>query len=247
MSGPPLVELRGVRKSFGDTPETRVEVLHGIDLVIQPGELIALVGPSGSGKSTLLNLLGLLDRATEGSLKIRGQEVGDLSDGALTRLRGETLGFVFQFHHLLPGLTVAENVMLPAAALSGRLSNADKPKAVALLEAMGLQGQEDRPARTLSGGMQQRVAIARALMNDPPLVFADEPTGNLDTETTDQVMELLRQRNVEQRTAFVIVTHDPSLARRCRRVIRLIDGNVVYDGPPDDGSPGGTKPGTGGT
>ncbi|MFK7927983.1 MAG: ABC transporter ATP-binding protein [Myxococcota bacterium] len=237
MSPVPLVELRGVRKSFGTTPETKVQVLHGIDLVVQPGELISLIGPSGSGKSTLLNLLGLLDRPTSGSLKIRGQEVAELSDGALTRLRGETLGFVFQFHHLLPGLSVVENVMLPAAALSGSLNRSQRPRAESLLESMGLFGQADRLAKTLSGGMQQRVAIARALMNQPALVFADEPTGNLDTETTEQVMTLLKQQNREQNTAFVIVTHDPALARQCERIVRLVDGRVVYDGPPDDGSP----------
>ncbi|MFT4627028.1 MAG: lipoprotein-releasing system ATP-binding protein, partial [Myxococcota bacterium] len=200
-----LVELRDVRKSFGEGP-TKVEVLHGIDLTLEEGELVALVGPSGSGKSTLLNLLGLLDRATSGSLRIRGQEVGDLSDGELTRLRGETLGFVFQFHHLLPALTVAENVMLPAAALQGMLHPRQRPRAEALLDAVGLGGLGDRSARTLSGGMQQRVAIARALMNRPPLVFADEPTGNLDTATSDQVFDLLRSWNREHGTAFVIVT-----------------------------------------
>ena len=238
-AGPPLVELRDVHKSYGDTPETRVEVLHGIDLVVQPGELVALIGPSGSGKSTLLNLVGLLDRATSGSLRILGRDVSDLSDAALTRLRGETLGFVFQFHHLLPGLSVIENVMLPAAALQGSLLPRQRPAAAALLDAMGLNGQADRRARTLSGGMQQRVAIARALMNNPPLVFADEPTGNLDTETTDQVMELIKHRNEVDGTAFVIVTHDPTVAMRCKRVVRLIDGRIVSDGVPEDGSPRG--------
>ncbi len=225
----PLVELEQVRKSFGDTEETRIEVLHGIDLLVEPGELVALVGPSGSGKSTLLNLVGLLDRPTSGTLRICGRDVTDLSDGELTKLRGETLGFVFQFHHLLPGLTVAENVQLPAAALEGGLSRSQRPRAIELLESMGLHGQADRKARTLSGGMQQRVAIARALMNDPALVFADEPTGNLDTETTDQVMELLRGWNEEKGTAFVLVTHDPTVAARCRRRVRLVDGRIVED------------------
>ena len=225
----PLVELEQVRKSFGDTEETRIEVLHGIDPLVEPGELVALVGPSGSGKSTLLNLVGLLDRPTSGTLRICGRDVTDLSDGELTKLRGETLGFVFQFHHLLPGLTVAENVQLPAAALEGGLSRSQRPRAIELLESMGLHGQADRKARTLSGGMQQRVAIARALMNDPALVFADEPTGNLDTETTDQVMELLRGWNEEKGTAFVLVTHDPTVAARCRRRVRLVDGRIVED------------------
>lgn len=229
-----LVELVGVTKAFGDDPETRVEVLHGIDLRIHAGELVALVGPSGSGKSTLLNLLGLLDRATEGTLRIRGRDVADLSDAELTRLRGETLGFVFQFHHLLPALTVVENVMLPAAALQGSLRPSQRPRAAQLLDAVGLQGQADRPAGKLSGGMQQRVAIARALMNAPVLVYADEPTGNLDTVSSDRIMALIDHWNVEQGTAILIVTHDPGVARRCRRVLQLVDGHLVADGPPDE-------------
>lgn len=228
-----LLELSRVRKSFGEG-ESRVEVLHGIDLRIEAGELVALVGPSGSGKSTLLNLLGLLDRPTEGSLKLAGEEVGGLSDGAITSLRARMLGFVFQFHHLLPALTVAENVMLPAAALDGRLHAGQRGRALELLAEMGLADQADRPAGKLSGGMQQRVAIARALMNRPPLVFADEPTGNLDTASSDRVMELLTRWNAEQGTALLIVTHDPGVARRCRRVLRMVDGDLVADGPPED-------------
>lgn len=230
---PPLLQLTGIRKAFGDLPETRVEVLKGIDLTVEDGELVALVGPSGSGKSTLLNLLGLLDRATSGTLAIRGRDVATLSDGALTRLRGETLGFVFQFHHLLPALSVAENVMLPAAALEGRLHRGQRPRALELLDAMGLHDQADRPARLLSGGMQQRVAIARALMNAPALVFADEPTGNLDTATSDQVVAWIRDWNATHGTAFLIVTHDRSVARRCDRVLELVDGRLVGDGPPE--------------
>jgi len=231
--GPVLVKLQGVRKAFGEA-DARVEVLHGIDLVVREGEMVSLIGPSGSGKSTLLNLLGLLDRATSGTLQIRDEEVGGLDDSELTRLRGETLGFVFQFHHLLPGLSVAENVMLPAAALEGRLHGGQRARAEELLEHVGLSGQADRRARALSGGMQQRVAIARALMNQPALVFADEPTGNLDTESSDQVMKLLLDWNERHGTTFVIVTHDPGIARRCRRVLRMVDGNLVADGTPDE-------------
>lgn len=227
-----LVELKGVTKAFGDDPETRVEVLHGIDLEIRAGEFVALIGPSGSGKSTLLNLLGLLDRATTGTLRIQGRDVAALTDAELTRLRGEALGFVFQFHHLLPALSVAENVMLPAAALDGSLRVAQRPRAERLLAAVGLTGQEDRPAGRLSGGMQQRVAVARALMNQPVVVYADEPTGNLDTASSDRVLALLKAWNAEHQTAFVIVTHDPGIARRCRRVIELVDGRLVADGPP---------------
>ena len=228
----PLLELEGVRKSYGDGVTT--EVLHGIDLTIHAGELVALIGPSGSGKSTLLNLIGLLDRPTEGRIVVEGRAAENLDDRALTELRGQKLGFIFQAHHLLPGLTVLENVMLPSAAVRGGFQRDMKAPATELLRAMSLGDWVDTRPRQLSGGMQQRVAVARALMNDPPLVLADEPTGNLDTETSDQVFELLRTRNVERGTAFLIVTHNPALARQCDRMVELVDGEVVYEGPPTD-------------
>ncbi|MCA9572161.1 MAG: ABC transporter ATP-binding protein, partial [Myxococcales bacterium] len=181
-----------------------------------------------------LNLVGLLDTPTSGVLAIRGRDVSHLDEAALTRLRAETLGFVFQFHHLLPGLSVAENVMLPAAALEGGLHPRQRRHALELLANVGLADQADRLAGRLSGGMQQRVAIARALMNRPPLVFADEPTGNLDTENSDAVMSLMLDWNREHGTTFVIVTHDPGIARRCGRVVRMVDGRLVADGPPSD-------------
>jgi lipoprotein-releasing system ATP-binding protein len=223
----PLLELEGVRKSYGDGVTT--EVLHGIDLSIRRGDLVALIGPSGSGKSTLLNLIGLLDRPTEGRITIEGQTAENLDDRALTLLRGEKLGFIFQAHHLLPGLTVLENVMLPSAASRGGFHEDMRAPAKELLGAMGLGDRIEAWPRQLSGGMQQRVAVARALMNDPPLVLADEPTGNLDTETSDQVFDLLRKRNAERGTAFLIVTHNPALARRCDRIIELVDGTVVRE------------------
>jgi len=228
MNGPtPLLQLEGIRKSYTDG--VTMEILHGIDLSVHAGEVVALVGPSGSGKSTLLNLIGLLDRPTQGHITIEGQAVEDLDDQALTALRGEKLGFIFQAHHLLPGLSVIENVMLPAAAARGGFRASMKADALGLLDSMGLQGWGDAWPRQLSGGMQQRVAVARALMNDPLLVLADEPTGNLDTETSDQVMELLLRRNAERSTAFLIVTHDSNLARRCQRVIQLVDGAIVRE------------------
>ena len=231
-STPALLEIEGVRKSYGGGVTT--EVLHGIDLCVQQGDLVALIGPSGSGKSTLLNLIGLLDRPTEGRVVIDGQAADHLDDRALTALRGEKLGFIFQSHHLLPGLSVLENVMLPSAASRGGFQASMRAPATALLSAMGLGDWVDAWPRQLSGGMQQRVAVARALMNDPPLVLADEPTGNLDTETSNQVFDLLRQRNAERATAFLIVTHDPAIARRCDRVVELVDGAVVYEGAPSN-------------
>ena len=229
-ASPALLQLEGIRKSYGNGVTT--EILHGIDLSIGEGELVALVGPSGSGKSTLLNLIGLLDRPTQGRITIEGRAVESLDDQAITALRGEKLGFIFQSHHLLPGLSVIENVILPRAAARGGFQSNMKAPALALLDAMGLGDWAEAWPRQLSGGMQQRVAVARALMNDPPLVLADEPTGNLDTETSNQVFDLLRQQNSESSTALLIVTHDWDLARRCERVIELVDGGVVYEGPP---------------
>jgi len=227
---PPLLELEGVRKSYTDGVTT--EVLHGIDLSIRRGDLVALIGPSGSGKSTLLNLIGLLDRPTQGRIAIEGQTAEHLDDLALTALRGKKLGFIFQSHHLLPGLTVLENVMLPSAAVHGGFHSGMREPAEALLGAMGLGDRLEAWPRQLSGGMQQRVAVARALMNEPLLVLADEPTGNLDTETSNQVFDLLLKRNAERATAFLIVTHNPALARRCDRVVELVDGAIVYEGSP---------------
>lgn len=232
MTARSLVSLQGVRKSFGDG--VTVEVLHGIDLEIAEGELVALVGPSGSGKSTLLNQIGLLDRPTHGVIRLLGQDVSKLDDSAITRLRGRSLGFIFQFHHLLPGLSVLENVVLPSAVVAGRFDASLEPKGQAVLEAVGLGDRVHSRPGELSGGMQQRVAVARALMNDPALVLADEPTGNLDTETGDQVFDLLTKSNKELRTAFLIVTHDDAIASRCRRVVRLVDGQVVADGDPSE-------------
>ena len=219
-----LVSLRGVRKSYGE--EVVTEVLHGIDLEIGAGELTALMGPSGSGKSTLLNLLGLLDRATSGEIGIDGIETTTLDDGGRTRLRGTTLGFVFQFHHLLRAFTALENVMMPMIATAGRIERWMPASARELLVAVGLEERVDYGATKLSGGEQQRVAIARALAMRPPLVLADEPTANLDTETGDQVFDLLRDFNRRLGTTFLVVTHDARIADRCDRVIELVDGRI---------------------
>ncbi len=223
----PVLMLDAVTKSFGTTVVT--EVIKGVSLRIERGEFTALVGPSGSGKSTLLNILGLLDRPTSGRVAIVGEETTTLDDAGLTRLRGRSIGFVFQFHHLLPGLTVAENVMMPMIAERGRTSKEMHPRAVRLLERVGIAAKADARPAELSGGQQQRVAIARALALDPPLVLADEPTGNLDTKTADQIFEVLREFNRELGVAFLIVTHDPRLAARCDRTLTLVDGRIVSD------------------
>jgi lipoprotein-releasing system ATP-binding protein len=221
----PVLHLSGVIKDYGTEVVTRV--LHGVDLTLQAGEFAALVGRSGSGKSTLLNILGLLDRPTAGDVWIAGQHIGGLDDAALTALRGASLGFVFQFHHLIMALSAVENVMMPLAAQSGRLTPAMRQRAIAALDAVGLAARADESPRRLSGGQQQRVAIARALVTRPPLVLADEPTGNLDSSTADDVFQLMRRVNREHGVAFLMVTHDRELARRCDRVIELVDGRIA--------------------
>jgi lipoprotein-releasing system ATP-binding protein len=222
-----LVAVEAVTKDYGTSVVTRV--LHGIDLCLRRAEFVALIGPSGSGKSTLLHLLGLLDRPTAGRIRLLGQDTGELDEDATTALRGRTLGFVFQFHHLLPAFTAQENVMMPILADRGHVDEEMKMRAGALLEAVGLSGFESRRATDLSGGQQQRVAIARALSMSPALVLADEPTGNLDTESGEQVFRLMRRFNVERGTAFLVVTHDPRIAKQCDRIVHLVDGRVRSD------------------
>lgn len=224
-----LLQLRDVRKSYNVGQPNAVEVLHGVNLQVRAGEFIALVGPSGSGKSTLLNVLGLLERMTAGSYQLQGQETSQLSDDGLTLLRRQSLGFVFQFHHLLPAFSALENVTLPALMAQGTVTASDKARATELLKAVGLADALHKKPSELSGGMQQRVAIARALVHQPPLVLADEPTGNLDTQSSQDVFELLRKIHAEQGTAFLIVTHDPRLAERCDRLVEIIDGQIAQD------------------
>ncbi len=225
------LRLEGVRKSYGVGTPAELEVLHGIDLRLQQGEFAALIGPSGGGKSTLLNLIGLLDRPTAGRLFVTGQESGVLGDTDLTRLRGRSIGFVFQYHYLLPAFTAVENVMMPILAQRGFPDKAMRERAERLLDGVGLTPWRDHMANDLSGGQQQRVAIARALALEPALVLADEPTGNLDTKSADVVFDMLREVNRSSGTTFLIVTHDPRLAQRCDRIIELVDGTIVSDRP----------------
>jgi lipoprotein-releasing system ATP-binding protein len=218
-----------VVREFGERVVTRV--LHGVDLEVARGEFAALIGPSGSGKSTLLHLMGLLDRPTGGRVLVDGRDTTGLDDDELTLLRGRAVGFVFQFHHLLPAFTALENVMLPAIAARGRPSAEIDERARTLLCKVGLEEKLHTRATDLSGGQQQRVAIARALVMSPALVLADEPTGNLDTRTADEVFDLLRLINEEERTAFLVVTHDSRLAARCDRIVELVDGRIRSDAP----------------
>lgn len=223
-----IVSLRDLRKSYGVGTPVETEVLHGIDIELAEGEFCALIGPSGSGKSTLLNLIGLLERPSSGDLAIAGSETAGLNEQALTVLRGRHIGFVFQFHHLLPAFTALENVMMPSIIEQGVATADAEAIARDLLLRVGLKGHEYKKASQLSGGQQQRVAIARALSRSPRLILADEPTGNLDTHTADDIFALLREFNRERGSACLIVTHDPRLAARCDRRIELVDGRVAH-------------------
>ena len=223
-----VLHLEGLVKDYGDEP-VRTRVLHGLDLTVERGEFTAIMGPSGSGKSTLLNLIGLLDRPTAGRVTIDGLDTGALDDDGLAGFRGRSVGFVFQFHHLLPEFTAIENVMLPMMADQGRSDPAMAGHARHLLAEVGLELHLDKKVTLLSGGQAQRVAIARALAMTPRLVLADEPTGNLDTRSADEIFALLRDFNRQRGVTFLVVTHDPRLAARCDRIVEVVDGRVVGD------------------
>jgi lipoprotein-releasing system ATP-binding protein len=221
-----------LRKAYNVGTPIEVEVLHGLDLSIVPGEFCALMGPSGSGKSTLLNIIGLLDRATGGKLHINGAETGRLDDKAITRLRGRSLGFVFQYHYLIPAFTALENVMMPMLVDRGRPDAAMRARAEELLEQVDLSAWRNNLATNMSGGQQQRVAVARALAMNPSLVLADEPTGNLDSVAAQGVFDLMRAVNRSAGTTFLIVTHNQVLASQCDRIVELVDGRLVSDRRP---------------
>ncbi len=223
----PVLRLEEVCKSYNIGTPVEVEVLHGIDLTLERGEFVALIGPSGSGKSTLLNIVGLLDRPTSGRLFIEGHEVSRLSDAEITRLRGHSIGFVFQYHYLISAFTALENVMMPLLVDHGFPTPAMRGRAHELLDSVGLARWENHLANNMSGGQQQRVAIARALAMNPALVLADEPTGNLDTKSADDAFALMREVNKAEGTAFLIVTHNMDLARRCDRIVEVVDGRIV--------------------
>ncbi len=223
----PLVDLVEIRKTYNEGTPVAQEVLHGVNLSLQLGEFAALIGPSGSGKSTLLNVIGLLERPSSGSYKLDGRDMTNATEEDLTRARLTALGFVFQFHHLLPAFNALENVQMPGLVLDGDYTEPRRVEAERLLDAVGLKDAMAKKPNQLSGGMQQRVAIARALALSPKLVLADEPTGNLDTKSADDIFMLLRRFNVERGTAVLVVTHDSRLAARCDRVIRLVDGLIA--------------------
>ncbi len=229
-----LIELRDVYKTY-HLGEIDVPVLKGISLKIERGEMVALMGASGSGKSTLMNILGCLDRPSSGEYWLDGQEVGRLSADARALVRNHKIGFVFQSFNLLPRTSALENVMMPLSYSLGYISDrAARKQAIELLRRVGLTDRMDHEPSQLSGGQQQRVAIARALVNNPPVLFADEPTGNLDSRTSREVLAMFQNLNREDGITIVLVTHDSAVARHAQRTIRIHDG-IILDGAAPDG------------
>jgi lipoprotein-releasing system ATP-binding protein len=220
----PVLATRGLKRSFTQGDAT-IEVLRGVDLTVGPGEIVALLGPSGSGKSTLLQAVGLLEGGFEGSIRLQGEEAAELDDEGRTRLRRELLGFVYQFHHLLPEFNAVENVVLPQLVL-GADSNTARERATQLLGTLGLSERLDHRPSKLSGGEQQRVAVARALANKPPLVLADEPTGNLDEHTADIVFAEFLGLVRGEGSAALVATHNERIAAKMDRVLRLHEGRL---------------------
>jgi len=226
----PLLEVKDLRKSFS-TYGSRIDVLNGVDLTVAEGDTIALVGVSGAGKSTLLHVIGTLDRPTSGTVRFRGADVFKMGDGDLASFRNRSIGFVFQFHHLLPEFSALENVMMPAL-IGGMRKDEAESLASALLSDVGLAGRLSHKPGELSGGEQQRVAIARALVLSPALLLADEPTGNLDGKTSEEVHDLLAEIQRKTGLTLIIVTHNERLAARMGKTIRLVDGRIQENANP---------------
>jgi len=229
MSDKPVIQIEQLYKEY-QTDAGAVPVLKDVALSVMPGEFVAIMGPSGSGKSTFMNILGCLDIPTSGRYLLNGRDVGTQSPDELARLRNQVIGFVFQGFNLLPRASIEDNVALPliyrGVGKSERLARANE-----MLEKVGLAGHRNSHPNQISGGQQQRVAIARALVNQPRLILADEPTGNLDTHTSEEIMALFRELNQRDGITIVLVTHEPDIAASARRLVRLADGRIVYDGP----------------
>ena len=223
----PIVELKGVEKNYMQGTVT-VPALRGLDLTVGKGEFVAICGPSGSGKTTALNLIGALDTATLGMVTVEGRDLGTLSRSALSRLRRDRIGFVFQAYNLVPVLTAYENAEI-VLALQGVASDERKSRVMKLLAEVGLEGMEHRRPDQLSGGQQQRVAIARAIAADPAVVLADEPTANVDSETADKLLGIMEKLNRDRGVTFIFSTHDTKVMGRARRIVHLVDGKVEND------------------
>lgn len=226
---PNVLELKSINKIYGTKTKFPTQVLFDINLEFESGSFNSIIGQSGSGKSTLLNILGTLDRPTSGHVLINGTETSSLKKAALAKLRNETIGFIFQFHYLLPEFTALENVLMPYRIAKKEINAEILKRASDLLEIVGLTKVKNNLAVNMSGGQQQRVAIARSLMNQPKIILADEPTGNLDSDSTEQVYDLLRDINQKYKTTFIIITHDRHIAEKADRIIEIKDGKINLD------------------
>ena len=222
-----ILELKNISKFYGDKIKT--QVLFGLDLSFERGSFNSIIGQSGSGKSTLLNILGTLDRPTDGDIIINGKNTKSLNANALSQLRNENLGFIFQFHYLLPEFTALEYILMPVRILGKKIDKEVMARAEELIELVGLTKVKNNLATQMSGGQQQRTAIARALMNQASIILADEPTGNLDSDTTEQIYDLMRMINKKYQTTFIIITHDQSVAEKTDRIIEIKDGRILMD------------------
>lgn len=220
-----LLQTKGLKKFYKLGKNNLVNALNGVDLVINKGEMVAVMGPSGSGKSTLLNMLGALDKPSSGEVVIDGEKISKMSERKLSFLRNQKIGFIFQNYDLIPTLTALENVMLPLK-YAGVKKSISRTKASQELERVGLLDREKHLPSELSGGQQQRVAIARALVNKPDIILADEPTGNLDTKSGKEIVDMMIKLNKEHKQTFIIVTHNPDIAKICNRIIKVVDGVV---------------------
>lgn len=222
-----MIRVEHLDKIYGK--EIKTQVLYDINLSIEQGTFNSIIGQSGSGKTTLLNMIGALDKPTNGSIYINHTDIKTLSSAKLAQLRNETMGFVFQFHYLLPEFSALENVLMPYEISGKKVTSEIKNRAIEYLDFVGLKDYMNNQATKLSGGQQQRTAIARALMNQPKLLLADEPTGNLDSESTEKIYELLRKINLDLKTTFVIITHDKRIAEKADRIIEIKDGRIHMD------------------
>jgi lipoprotein-releasing system ATP-binding protein len=222
-----LLKLSGINKVYGEKIKT--QVLFDIDLAFEAGSFNAVIGESGSGKSTLMNIMGTLDRPTSGEVVINGTKTASMTKDQLAELRNQTIGFIFQFHYLLPEFTVLENVLMPALIRKGKVDDHDKKRALELIDLVGLSRVKSNLATDLSGGQQQRTAIARSLINEPKIILGDEPTGNLDSQTTESIYTLLREINQEIKSTFIIITHDQRIAEKADRILEIKDGRINLD------------------
>jgi len=234
-----IIQVQNLVKTYS-TGEVEVQALRGVDLNVPTGEMLAIMGPSGCGKTTLLNCVSGIDEPTSGTITIEGTDLGSMNDDRKTEYRAKRMGFIFQFYNLLPVLSAVENVELPLLVSGTRPSEA-RERSMAMLERVGLTPWSTHKPAQLSGGQRQRVTIARALVNDPAIVWADEPTGDLDSQTADEIMQLMQELNRDQQQTFVIVTHDPGIAQRCHRIVYMRDGLIEREERPNGELVGATQ------